>query len=284
MPRHAARGLISRAALLATMATARATNIVSSGAAFKSDAVMEAEESVRFLHAPLSYFALELLTPKGPRKNVDVGDPHDFTRPLVKDLGGSTSVGSWACTEGAWDSPKPRGTTETFYVLEGAGALTDADGTRHDFGPGDTVILPKGWHGRWEVLERIHKVWVVHDHPEVEVSGIVRVLVTPLTSLAPEETIAPYVQGDPPTVDTRTLYSLGTTSVGCSICSSGCSPVAARTTTECFHLLDGVAYVTNADGSAQRAVAGDTVVLPKGWSGHWDVIEPVKKLWVELSD
>ena len=26
------------------------------------------------------------------------------------------------------------------------------------------------------------------------------------------------------------------------------------------------------------------VVLPKGWSGHWDIIETVKKVWVVLSD
>jgi len=26
------------------------------------------------------------------------------------------------------------------------------------------------------------------------------------------------------------------------------------------------------------------VVLPKGWSGHWDIIETVKKIWVVLSD
>eukprot|EP00966_Prymnesium_polylepis_P068554 1592455-Prymnesium_polylepis.1 len=43
--------------------------------------------SPEFVHAPLSYFALEHLAPKGTRREqgslVDVGEPCDFSRPLV---------------------------------------------------------------------------------------------------------------------------------------------------------------------------------------------------------
>jgi uncharacterized cupin superfamily protein len=81
------------------------------------------QEPVEFVSAPLSYFAWELLEAKGRRKNVDAGDPHDFTRPLVKGLAGGGSVGSWACTEGGWDSPSPRTSTEFFYVLSGNGCV-----------------------------------------------------------------------------------------------------------------------------------------------------------------
>ena len=49
-------------------------------------------------------------------------------------------------------------------MLSGHGILTDADGARGCFGPGDVVVLPKGWHGRWDVLVAIHKVWFVHEH------------------------------------------------------------------------------------------------------------------------
>jgi uncharacterized cupin superfamily protein len=233
---------------------------------------------VEFVSAPLSYFALELLEAKGRRKNVDVGDPHDFTRPLVKGLEGGGSVGSWACTEGGWDSPTPRTSTEFFYVLSGNGCVralvspspvapqpsitlcfslsltlsrtalrlththslshsapsrsrvpppaapdpspvssptggarpvtvevspaavhaarpgllrlrqtavtplaleaalrrcvSDPDGTRYPFGPGDVVVLPKGWYGRWDISQKIHKVCslvspcpTAHPHP-----------------------------------------------------------------------------------------------------------------------
>jgi hypothetical protein len=45
--------------------------------------------------------------------------------------------------------------------------VSDPDGTRYPFGPGDVVVLPKGWYGRWDIQQKIHKVWVVHDHPDV---------------------------------------------------------------------------------------------------------------------
>lgn len=68
-------------------------------------AELPGQEPITFSHAPLSYFALDLLTPKGsippivpriraampktdngpgPRAGADVGQPHDATRPLVK--------------------------------------------------------------------------------------------------------------------------------------------------------------------------------------------------------
>ena len=143
-----------------------------------------AQTDLVFTHAPLSYFALAQLTPKGQRKNTDIGDPQDASRPLVKV--GTASVGSWHCTEGGWDSAAPRPTTECFYVLTGQASVTDLDGTQHAFGPGDTVVLPKGWSGRWDVTEAIHKMWVVHDH-EVVTGAAVAASVTPPESFAAAE-------------------------------------------------------------------------------------------------
>ncbi|KAK3236583.1 hypothetical protein CYMTET_53284 [Cymbomonas tetramitiformis] len=237
------------------------------------------------LAAPIQYFALDKLTPKGPRKNVDHGDPHDFTRPFSK-IGGA-SVGSWACTEGGWDSPTPRTSTETFYVLEGEGSVSDPDGTRHPFGPGDTVVLPKGWWGRWDIAKPIHKVWVVHEHPDVH-GASTDVVVEPLASFSPAE-VGPHsprkgaVYGFPTTA-TRTIYDVGTTSVGYWTCTPGSFVVGKRSSFESFFVLQGVFFLTSPNGSARRCVAGDTVVLPKGWSGHWDIIETVEKIWVEVSD
>ena len=50
----------------------------------------------------------------------------------------------------------------------------------------------------------------------------------------------------------------------------------ADSPTEVLFVLEGAAFVTNVDGSAIRCLAGDTVVLPEGWSGRWDVIESLK--------
>mmetsp|Transcript_1256 Transcript_1256/g.3602 ORF Transcript_1256/g.3602 Transcript_1256/m.3602 type:complete len:100 (-) Transcript_1256:100-399(-) len=82
----------------------------------------------------------------------------------------------------------------------------------------------------------------------------------------------------------RTLYHVGPTQVGSWTCTPGSFPVDDLQKTEWLHVLEGVFTLTSADGSqAQTCVPGDTVVLPRGWTGRWDVHEPVKKLWV-ISD
>mmetsp|Transcript_33162 Transcript_33162/g.107243 ORF Transcript_33162/g.107243 Transcript_33162/m.107243 type:complete len:452 (-) Transcript_33162:291-1646(-) len=243
-----------------------------------------------FVHAPLSFFALDQLTPKGSRRSqggkVDIGDPHDFTRPLCEDSWNGAEVGSWACTPGGWESPKLRPTTETFLVLSGKGAVTDADGAAHPFGPGDVVVLPKHWCGRWDITEHLHKLWVVHDHPDVAGAayGTVRAMVAPV----PTSTL-PVIQGplhkvpaNPPANVARTIYDVGPTRVGFLSCAPGSFAIAARPAAECLFVVDGVFFLTNADGSARRCTAGDTVVLPQGWAGGWDIVEPTSKVWVEV--
>jgi triosephosphate isomerase len=233
-----------------------------------------------FSHAPISYFDIEKLKSKGPRKNADVGEPHDSSRPLAKD--GSLSTGSWWCAAGGWPSPALRATTEVFYVLEGHGCVSDLDGTRNFFGPGDTVILPKGWSGRWDVLQDIHKVWAVTDHPDVQ--GSTKAIVKPYNTfspqyLKPQGVRAGAVHGSP-SVASETFLDNGYMGVGSWTCTPGSFPISNPPTSEAFFILEGVFFLTNADGTAQKCKAGDTVLLPKGWSGHWDIIETVKKLWV----
>ena len=134
------------------------------------------------------------------------------------------------------------------------------------------------------VLEDIHKVWVVHDHPDVPgaADGIVRATVAPVPEFDPSA--APLVEGalhEAPANVAQTIYSVGPSKVGFVTCSAGSWAVAPRQSAEVFFVVDGVFFLTNADGSARRCVAGDTVVLPKGWAGLWNVIEPVRQVWVE---
>lgn len=224
------------------------------------------KQEITFSHAPISYFDIDKLTSKGPRNNADVGSPHDSTRPLDKD--GNLSSGSWWCAAGGWPSPNHRPTTEFFYVLEGNGCVTDMDdGMRHFFGPGDIVILPKGWNGRWDVLEDIHKVWVVTDHPDVE--GFTKPIVEPYSSFGASGS------------GSRVFLDNGYVSIGSETWEAESFLIPETETSMAFHVLEGIFFITNNDGSARRCVAGDTVLLPKGWSGQVDVIEPVKKLWVQ---
>ena len=255
---------------------------------------VQSYEPPSFVHAPPSFFALDQLQPKGSRRSqgglIDRGEPYDFSRSLVTD--GDTTcgarVGSWACTPGGWDSPKLRPTTEVFLVLDGDGCVTDVDGMTHHFGAGDVVVLPKHWSGRWDIGAQIHKIWVVHDHPDVmgAADGIVRAVVAPVPTwveMQPPQ-IVQYALHEAPANVAHTIYNVGPTRVGFVACPPGSFDVWERRTAEAFFVIDGVFFLTNPDGSSRRCTAGDTVVLPQGWSGRWDVVEPVRKVWVETGD
>jgi uncharacterized cupin superfamily protein len=49
---------------------------------------------------------------------------------------------------------------EFVYVLEGDLVTVDADGTRHEFHPGDAFVIPKGWAGTWDMKTRFKKIIV----------------------------------------------------------------------------------------------------------------------------
>ena len=175
--------------------------------------------------------------------------------------------------------------TEVFYMLEGHGMLGDADGAKHFFGPGDMVIIPKGHTGRWDVNTPIHKVWAVNAHDNIEESGpIIRAQVDNYKDFAPQY-LMDTSANDPLYGNTgnvasasNTFYDVGPTKVGVWTCQPGTFEVSYGER-QWFFVTEGVMFVTNSDGESKRCVAGDTVMLPAGWSGIVDVIEPVKKMY-----
>jgi uncharacterized protein len=96
----------------------------------------------------------------GPRPGADSGDPRMSGRILFSTADDSVEVGIWACTPGGW-SITDRPDTETVRILAGRARLTDADGGAVDLGPGDVLVLPKGWSGRWDILEPVRKLYVL---------------------------------------------------------------------------------------------------------------------------
>jgi len=236
-----------------------------------------------FPYAPLEYFAIPKLVSKGPRETADWGSPEDASRPLAND--GMLRAGSWWCSEGGWPSPNPKAHTEIFYVYSGHGCLGDADGKKHYFGPGDTVIIPKGHIGRWDVNSPVHKIWAVNAHEKIAEKGpIVRVRVVGYHSFAPQYLFQnggyDFLYYSPhPDIASNTFYNCGPTKAGVWTCPPSSFSVEGGPRAF-FHLLEGVVVVTDAaTGEARRCVAGDTMMLPAGWSGYVDVIETCKKLW-----
>jgi len=263
----------------------------------ESDSESESEVSLPpFAHTSIGYFGLEELTSKGPRTTADWGTPEESTRPILPlqyHDGQMLTAGSWYCTEGGWPSPSLKAHTEVFYVLDGHCSMDDLDGTKHYFGPGDTVIIPKGHSGRWDVHQPVHKVWTSHHHPHIE-NQDPRVQVIPYSSLSPPTTATStstqpdVLYGTPSTnglESCQTFYNVGPTKVGVWNCAQPSSFQVIDTQQSIFfHLLEGIMYLSDAQtGHARRCIPGDTVLLPAHWSGHIDILTPVKKVWTSAA-
>lgn len=54
--------------------------------------------------------------------------------------------------------------------------------------------------------------------------------------------------------------------------------------TEYVLMISGRLVVVNDDGSELEFAAGDTFVMPKGWTGIWDIRERMKKQMVQIGD
>ena len=54
--------------------------------------------------------------------------------------------------------------------------------------------------------------------------------------------------------------------------------------TEYVLMISGRVIVTDRGGRSRTFVSGDTFVIPKGWSGDWDVRERMKKQIVRIGD
>ncbi|NIR25899.1 MAG: DUF861 domain-containing protein [Phycisphaerae bacterium] len=48
---------------------------------------------------------------------------------------------------------------------------------------------------------------------------------------------------------------------------------------EFCHILSGKVVLTDKDGTASTFAAGDSFVIPMGFEGTWEVVEPVRKLY-----
>jgi uncharacterized cupin superfamily protein len=56
---------------------------------------------------------------------------------------------------------RPLDVDEFVYVLSGKLILTEQDGTVHEFTPGDSVVLPRGYDGTWEMQGNYREIAIV---------------------------------------------------------------------------------------------------------------------------
>jgi uncharacterized cupin superfamily protein len=94
----------------------------------------------------------------GPRSGADSGTPMMSGR-VLHDAGG-IEVGIWRCTPGGW-SITDRQDTESVLILAGRARITDASGDSSEITAGSALVLPKGWSGRWDILDTVVKHYVI---------------------------------------------------------------------------------------------------------------------------
>ena len=94
----------------------------------------------------------------GPRVGADVGEPQMSGRIFYEANG--VQIGVWECTPGGWAIDN-RPDHETVQILAGRARLSDADGASVELAAGDVLTLPKGWSGRWDILETVRKLYFI---------------------------------------------------------------------------------------------------------------------------
>lgn len=63
-------------------------------------------------------------------------------------------------------------------------------------------------------------------------------------------------------------------------CQPGGWPVVNRPDTEFTYIISGRAMLTDdATGKVVEITSGDLIILPPGWTGRWDVVETVRKVY-----
>ena len=93
----------------------------------------------------------------GEASNYEVirGTPQASGR--IDDSGPTWRVGIWRCTVGAFDCNEPGDELQT--ILSGRVRIVRADGSEHEFGPGDSMFTYLGERVTWDVLEDVTKVF-----------------------------------------------------------------------------------------------------------------------------
>jgi uncharacterized cupin superfamily protein len=98
-------------------------------------------------------------------------------------------------------------------------------------------------------------------------------------ALAPSGQRAGADSGDPQ-LGLKTLAPEATGNLGIWECQPGGWPVVNRPDTEFTYIVSGRARLTDeATGNVTEITGGDLVILPPGWTGRWDVIETVRKVY-----
>ena len=76
-------------------------------------------------------------------------------------LGDELAVGAWEADASILAIREPLDYDEFVTVLSGKLILTDEQGTAEEYLPGDSVVVPKGFTGTWQMLGNFREIYVM---------------------------------------------------------------------------------------------------------------------------
>lgn len=106
---------------------------------------------------------IDLGAPEKKSTSVE-GDQEEASKVLFVSTDGSVEIGVWACTAGKFTADRSA-SSEICHIISGRARFVRADGDVREVGPGDVLVLPRGWKGVWTLLEATRKLYVIHRDP-----------------------------------------------------------------------------------------------------------------------
>ncbi|MHA3684784.1 cupin domain-containing protein [Leucobacter sp. HY1910] len=102
------------------------------------------------------------LGPFRERANALTPNMREADRPFFTSVASGIELGYWEGTEGGFPARRD-GYTEMCHIIAGHATLHTEGAEPIELRAGDTVAMPSGWVGRWELHEPTRKLYITVD-------------------------------------------------------------------------------------------------------------------------
>lgn len=238
--------------------------------------------AVRVDAAEIGAIDLPERAPFGPPLGEPLDGPMETGwRGLWQSADGMISTGIWECEPGRFRTTFTGG-GEFVHIISGRVTVTEEGGEPVELGPGDAMTFPAGWTGEWRITEHLRKSltgWRDADAGAIETA--LKIEGATVNQVALDEGPAIPGDGGPMGTSGQTAWHTtdGSIETGIWACDAGVFHPRFASYGECITIVAGEVEVTGEDGSAFTMRPGDLRVFPRTWSGTWNVIEPLRKLY-----
>jgi len=251
--------------------------------------LVKAEVEVLSLNTKdLREMALESI-PAWPEEMVLSGTNQHWQKVLYE---GEFVVALYEAMPAVIDISEPYPYDEYVRVLEGSVVLTSSQGERQSYEAGDAFLVPVGWTGTWEMPTRFRELIIIDRKGWEAVETMIATLFgADLESSTGQASVLPLLTAslkkvpldDLPPWPQEVVLS-GANEHGQKVLHSG-NVVAALYGAEAARLsvsepfpydeyvlvLAGEVTLTSDGGHSQTFGTGDSFLVPKGWTGIWDM-------------